>query len=57
MKSYEILPTPTPTPAPEHPLGGHERTWGTQVAGTAPDIYLIASVETIGFWAFFGMFW
>jgi hypothetical protein len=22
------LNIPTPTPAPDHPLGGHERTWG-----------------------------
>ena len=24
------LNIPTPTPAPDHPLGGHERTWGTR---------------------------
>ena len=27
------LNIPTPTPAPDHPLGGHERAWGTRVLG------------------------
>ena len=25
------LKIPTPTPAPDHPLGGHEGSWGTRV--------------------------
>ena len=27
------LSIPTPIPAPDHPLGEHERTWGTRVVG------------------------
>ena len=34
-ESLPLLNIPTPTPAPDHPLGGHEGTWGPTISTTA----------------------